>query len=405
MQIDQGQFQGTSGYQLLAYLSYLLFAIGPLVGNAVLVLLGPISTEFSVDPTLVLTAIPAFMLPFAVVQLFSGAMSDTYGRIRLIIPGSVVFAFGLIMTISATALEVFIWGNVLLGIGFGFVNPVVLALLSDMSALKDIPRRMGIASALASLSAGLGPFLAGQLSIFGWGAYYLMFLIIIIISILVMIRVKHPSRRLCNDSQPRKFITNLATQLKRPVVLLILGSTFLVALIYLGTLVWMSRALTGILDQNLIGLALLGAGIAGASAGALLGVMIRHWGYGRPILIGMLCNFGGLLILVQMHDFAQTAAIPMVFVALAAIGWAGGLLYPMTITFSQLISPECRGVLAGAVTASFFFGSAFILAVYEPMYNIGIQEVFIEMLAIAIILSFLFYLLNRAVSKAIQRMT
>ncbi|MFX1521546.1 MAG: hypothetical protein ACFFCD_16685, partial [Promethearchaeota archaeon] len=59
---------------------FLLFAFGPITGNVVLVLLAPLSLEFAVGPTAVLIAIPAFMFPFAVVQLFSGAISDVKGR-------------------------------------------------------------------------------------------------------------------------------------------------------------------------------------------------------------------------------------------------------------------------------------------------------------------------------------
>ncbi|MFW9933738.1 MAG: hypothetical protein ACFFDR_13945, partial [Candidatus Thorarchaeota archaeon] len=61
-------------YRILTALSYILFAMGPLVGNAVLTLLGAISSDFMTDPTAVLIAIPAFMFPFAIIQLFSGAL-------------------------------------------------------------------------------------------------------------------------------------------------------------------------------------------------------------------------------------------------------------------------------------------------------------------------------------------
>jgi MFS family permease len=82
----------TENYRFLNLISYFLFAIGPLVGNAVLVLLGAISADFLVDPTVVLSAIPAFMFPFAIIQLFSGAISDIYGRVQVIIGGLLVFA-------------------------------------------------------------------------------------------------------------------------------------------------------------------------------------------------------------------------------------------------------------------------------------------------------------------------
>ena len=64
---------------LLQVTIYILFGLGPLTGNVILVLFGILSTEFGVVPTTVAIAIPAFMFPFAFIQLFSGAISDLKG--------------------------------------------------------------------------------------------------------------------------------------------------------------------------------------------------------------------------------------------------------------------------------------------------------------------------------------
>jgi len=305
------------------------------------------------------------------------------------------FAVGLLVTANATSLIILVLGNVLSGTGFGFVNPVVLALLSDLSAPEDIPRRMGIASALASLSAGLGPFLAGQMASLRWQSYYLLFLIVVVIGLIAMSVANHPARRMHGDSELHMLIVNLGTELRKPVVLLMLGTTFLVALTYLGALVWTARALTGALDEYLIGLVLLWGGVAGATAGSLLGRMIRRWGFGRPIVLGLLSNFIGLSILMLVGNNTLISALPLVVLGLAAVGWAGGVLYPMTITFGQIISPTRRGVLAGAVTSSFFFGSALILTLYEPLFEVGIGAVYAGMLVVSAILALLYYILYR----------
>ena len=181
-------------YTLLEGISYFLFAVGPLVGNAVLALLGAISIDFAINPTAVLIAIPAFMFPFAIIQLFSGAISDVYGRVRVIVFGLVVFVGGLALTGFATSITLFALGNFVSGVGFGFTNPVLLALLSDCAEPQDIPRRMGIASALASFSVGLGPFLAGQMALFGWETYYFLFLIIATLGMITISLVKRPPR-------------------------------------------------------------------------------------------------------------------------------------------------------------------------------------------------------------------
>ncbi len=383
------------GYRSLRLFSYFLFAMGPLAGNAVLALLGAIATDFAVDPTAVLTAIPAFMLPFAMIQLISGAMSDIYGRVRVMLVGLGVFAVGLLIIVNATSLIILVLGNVLSGTGFGFVNPVLLALLSDLSAPRNIPRRMGIASALASLSAGLGPFLAGQMVSLGWQSYYLLFFVIVVVGLIAMLVADHPVTRSHGDSELHMLVVNLGNELRRPVVLLMLGATFLVALTYLSAFVWTSHALTGTSNETLIGLILLGGGAAGAVAGSLLGPMMGRWGLRLPIILGLLSNISGLSILTLVGDITLTSAVPLVGLALAAVGWAGGTLYPMTIAFGQMISPTRHGVLAGVVTSSFFLGSALILMLYEPLFEVGIGTVYAGMLVVSVILVLLFYVLYR----------
>lgn len=390
--------EGTS-YKFLELLCYFLFAVGPLVGNAVLVLLGAISIDFATDPTVILIAIPAFMFPFAFIQLFSGAISDVYGRVPVIASGLIAFAAGLFLTAYSPSLEIFALGNFVCGIGFGFVNPVLLALLSDCAVPQDIPKRMGIASALASLSVGLGPYIAGQMVIFGWASYYLLFFVIVVLGIIAITLAKRPPRRTHSDSGVRVLASHLRTELRRPVVLLMLITTFMVALAYLGTLVWTSRGLTGALDENLIGLLLLGGGVSGATAGSLLGFMIRRLGYRAPIILGFLTLFTGLSVLILIGDITLSSSILFVLLGLVAVGWAGGLLFPIMITYSQVISPERRGVLAGVVTFAFFLGSALIPTVYEPLYLVGISWVYTGMLIVSVFLMVLFILLYRRVNS------
>ena len=71
--------------KLTKFIIYLLFGLGPVTGNVILVLFGVLSTEFDVTPNAILLSIPAFMVPFAIIQLFSGAVSDVKGRFKVII--------------------------------------------------------------------------------------------------------------------------------------------------------------------------------------------------------------------------------------------------------------------------------------------------------------------------------
>ncbi len=373
-------------YGFIEFVSYFLFAVGPLVGNAVLVLLGAISNDFMINPTDVLIAIPAFMFPFAFFQLFSGALSDIYGRVPIIALGLIGFAVGLVLTVLATTIELFALGNFISGIGFGFVNPVLLALLSDCARPEDIPKRMGIASALASLSVGLGPFIAGQMVVLGWQSYYLMFILIVILGLIAIVTANRPPKVIHGETGVQQLVSNLNIELRRPIILLLLITTFMVALTYLGVLVWTSRGLTGALNEGLIGIILLGGGIAGAIMGSSLGSMIRRFGFRVPISIGLVALLSGVSLLVLVGDITLNESLPFVQLGIIIVAGAGGLLLPIMITYSQILSPERRGVLAGSVTFAFFLGSAVIPSLYEPLFHLGMTLLYLSILIIGMLL-------------------
>ena len=77
--------------KFLKVIIFLLFGFGPVMGNVILVLFGVLSKEFNATPNTILIAIPAFMFPFAFIQLFSGAISDIKGRFPVILFGLVIF--------------------------------------------------------------------------------------------------------------------------------------------------------------------------------------------------------------------------------------------------------------------------------------------------------------------------
>ncbi len=387
-------------YRILTGLSYILFAMGPLVGNAVLTLLGAISSDFMTDPTVVLIAIPAFMFPFAIIQLFSGALSDMYGRIPIIVLGLVGFSIGLLLTAISQTVAIFALGNFLSGVGFGFVNPVLLALLSDCAPPGEIPKRMGIASALGSLSVGLGPFIAGQMLILGWPSYYFMFIFVAVIGLVAVSVAARPPKNVIDDTGVSVLLHNLRLELKRPVVLVLLLSSFFVALTYLGTLIWTSRGLTGVLDERVIGLILLVSGVVGSILGFLLGAFIRKFGYRFPFIISMFLQFSGLSILISLSDLASDGSLFPLQVGIILVAGAGGLLLPLMITYSQVLSPERRGVLAGIVTFAFFLGSAMIPIIYEPFFIQGMQLLYSSILMVALMLLVSLFVLYRFADKS-----
>jgi DHA1 family bicyclomycin/chloramphenicol resistance-like MFS transporter len=390
--------QVRESYRTLDVVAYSLFAIGPLVGNAVLVLLGPIAVEFGVNPTAVLIAVPAFMFPFAIVQLFSGALSDLFGRIPVIASGLAIYAAGLLLTGWSSTLDVYIIGNLISGLGFGFVNPVLLALLTDTVIPDVIPKRMGIAGALGALSVGLGPFIAGLIAAISWRSFYFLFLLITIVGAVAVFLSKSPPRIKPEGPVIRLLLRNLAIELRRPMILLLLISAFMVSMSYIGTLIWTSRGLTGAIGEDMTGILLLGAGVSGAIAGLVLGATARKRGMGASIGIAMIALVAALVLLIIVGDITTPSSIWLVGIALFIDGWAGGTLFPVLITYSQILSPDRRGVLSGVVSFSNFIGISFVPIIYEPLFLQSITLVYYGILGVAILLAVFLFALNRASS-------
>jgi len=210
---------------------------------------------------------------------------------------------------------------------------------------------------------------------------------------------KRPPKKMQRGSGVRLLLANLRFELRKPVVTLILITTFLFALAHLGILVWTSRGLAGVLDETLIGILLLGNGITGAIAGSLLGPIIRRFGYKIPISVGLLSLFTSLVVFIIVGDFTISSSIPLILLGLVIDGWAGGLLFPTIITISQVISPKRRGVLAGVVTFAFFLGSAINPTLFEPLFIIGLNWVYIGFLGVSLILLMFFIFLLRKIKS------
>lgn len=382
--------------------AYVLFAIGPLVGNAVLVLLGSIASDFSVNPTQILIAVPAFMIPFALVQLFSGALSDIKGRIPVILFGLVFYGAGLILVSISVTLPFFTSGYALAGFGFGFVNPVIIALITDYSEPSEIQGKMGITGALATTMVGLGPAIAGQMVIYGWRLFYAIF-VGIAFFVAVVLRASRPrNTRTTNDNELRELLRAFSEELKRPVVLLMMLSGFLISASYGGITVWTSRGLTGAFPPALVGGVLMLLGVTGLTAGLSISRIVSKFGERAALGLGLFSLFTSIGLLISIGDVTHQANLMFVGLAILILGWAAGSLSPVVLATSQKLSPDRRGALAGLLTFSMFVGNAFVPIIYEPFFGYGMRTLYLAILVASVCLSGALFAFTRTSTKTLM---
>jgi len=389
--------------KFLEFIIYMLFFFGPLTGNVIMVLFHTLSTEFSVSPGAILVAIPAFMFPFAITQLFSGVISDMKGRFPVLIIGLLLFGAAMLIAALSFSLEIYAIANILGGIGFGFINPVLIALMTDISSPQNIPKKMGFLGASANLGVGLGPLIASQMILIGWQSIYILFVVISAFGLIYFILSTRPPQKVQKESGIKILLSQLSMELRRSVIILMVFSALILSHTYLAINIWTSSKLSDVVDETLVGLVLGLAGIGAAITGALTGTMIKKKGIGIPLVFGSVLLFVSLAILLLVGDITQKE----VFIVLA-IGWiiaglAGGTLFPAITYYSQVLSPERRGALAGLLTAAYFVGIALVPTTLAPISEMfGITGIYLSILGISLLFVFILSLLYILAKRTIQ---
>jgi len=296
----------------------------------------------------------------------------------------------------AISLEMFAIANFIGGVGFGLINPVLIALMTDIIPPPSIPKKLGYLSASANLGVGLGPLIASQMILIGWRSIYILFIIIACFGLVYMIKTKRPSQEISEDSGIKIFLKQLHIEWRRLVVVLMMISAFLISHTYLAINIWTSRTLAGVIEEWLTGIVLGLAGVGAAITGIITGSLIKRKDVKLPFVLGSLILFSSLITLLFIGDVTRSEIFFILAIGWILGGLAGGILFTSITYYSQVLSPERRGALAGSLTASYFAGIALVPTTLAPIYeNYGITGVYVSILIISVIFVFVITLLYR----------
>src|SRR4051812_18076744 len=78
-----------------------------------------IAQELHASPEQVQQSLTAYFLPFGLMMLWHGAISDAVGRRRIIFAGLIFFALGSLLSAAASSIEMFYLGRVVQGLSGG----------------------------------------------------------------------------------------------------------------------------------------------------------------------------------------------------------------------------------------------------------------------------------------------
>jgi EmrB/QacA subfamily drug resistance transporter len=119
--------------------------------------------------------INAYLLPLSALLLLGGAAGDRYGRKRLLVWGTALFAIASTACAAAPTMALLLTGRALQGIGAAVLMPSSLAILGASFAGEARGRAIGIWASVGAVMAAIGPVLGGWLiDTVGWRAIFLI---------------------------------------------------------------------------------------------------------------------------------------------------------------------------------------------------------------------------------------
>ncbi|HWF63473.1 MAG TPA: MFS transporter [Rhizomicrobium sp.] len=144
-------------------------------GSVVNVGLSAIGSSFHSSAGGLTWVVNAYLLPLGALLLLGGAAGDRFGRARLLILGTALFALASVLCALAPGLAWLLAGRGLQGIGAALLMPNSLAILGSSFSGEAEGRAVGIWASVGAVMAAVGPVLGGALiDTVGWRAIFLI---------------------------------------------------------------------------------------------------------------------------------------------------------------------------------------------------------------------------------------
>lgn len=147
--------------------------------DAMLPALPEIAAELTPDDlTLAQLVLTSFIVGMGVGTLFTGPLSDAFGRKPVIFAGAALYILGSVLAWTAPTLEWLIAARVLQGLGAAGPRVVAMALVRDLYTGREMARIMSFAMLVFTIAPAIAPLIGdGIVALFNWRAIFLAYVI------------------------------------------------------------------------------------------------------------------------------------------------------------------------------------------------------------------------------------
>ncbi|MDQ7988860.1 MAG: multidrug effflux MFS transporter [Candidatus Dactylopiibacterium sp.] len=169
----------TISYPMLALLLAFLNSIGPFSIDAYLPAFPAMQEALRTDAVAMQQSLTAYMIPFSVMMLWHGAISDALGRRRVIVASLSVFIVASLLCALAPNVHVLIIGRVLQGLSAGGGVIVGRAVVRDVLDGPAAQRMMSHVAMVFAVAPAVAPILGGFMTdAMGWRSLFIFMLLL-----------------------------------------------------------------------------------------------------------------------------------------------------------------------------------------------------------------------------------
>jgi DHA1 family bicyclomycin/chloramphenicol resistance-like MFS transporter len=343
---------------LLAALS----AIGPLTTDMYLPSLPDIARQLHASTAQVQFTISAYLIGFAVGQIFYGPMSDRHGRKPVLLGAMALYCVASVACALSTSIDMLIVARTFQGLGGCGGIVLARAIVRDIYAGARAGRELSLIGSVMALAPVLAPIAGGLLQTgFGWRVVFFALVAagLLGVGIVWLLLPETLNTRAAEPVSIASMGRSYRIVARHPAYLAYLGIT---TASYAGLFAWISGA--AFVLQNLYGLTPFDFGVAFAlgsigymSGSALAARIVVRLGLDGVLGIGgCACAIGGLGMVAAV-SFGLSSSLSLVLPV--AIYLAGlGMVLPQGIAGAMTPFPE----RAGAASSLFGFAQQSVAA-------------------------------------------
>ncbi|AZP36547.1 MFS transporter [Acidipropionibacterium acidipropionici] len=385
---------------LLAALA-LLSAAGPLGTDMYLPTLVRMAEELHTTSSMTQFTLSAFMIGMAVGQLLIGPLSDSYGRRRLLIGGSVVFFLTSAAAVFANSIGLVIGLRFLMGAAGGTGSVLSRAIIPDLAHGRAAARGFSVMMAIQGFAPVLAPILGGLLAEpIGWRGIFAVlagFNLLMVAAAVLMVPESLPAARRAPGGLRRLF-PSIAMISRRRIYIghaLTMAVMFGVMFSYISASPFVLQRQLG-LRSTMYSLAFAANAVMVTLASILNTRFIKHFSLRGIVRTGLTLGFVGSVGLVLNGLFGPWlwVTLPLLSVTVFGLGLVMG-------NATALGAAQVRDA-AGAGSAMMGALQFLVAGVVSPLVGLGSNPALtmaVVMLVCAVLANAAHYLVARPTSE------